>query len=34
MKPNLTPGKMAQWICPPRRGTNGKAVDFEYVRTA
>jgi benzoyl-CoA 2,3-dioxygenase component B len=27
------PGKMANWIAPPKRGINGKPVDFEYVRT-
>jgi benzoyl-CoA 2,3-dioxygenase component B len=27
------PGKMANWIAPPRRGINGMPVDFEYVRT-
>jgi benzoyl-CoA 2,3-dioxygenase component B len=26
------PGKMANWIAPPRRGVKGKPADFEYVR--
>jgi benzoyl-CoA 2,3-dioxygenase component B len=26
------PGKVANWIAPPRRGINKQAVDFEYVR--
>ena len=26
------PGKMAQWIAPPRKGIGGKGLDFEYVR--
>jgi benzoyl-CoA 2,3-dioxygenase component B len=33
MKPVMEPGKMANWIAPPKRGIGGKAVDFEYVRT-
>ncbi|MCB9684023.1 MAG: benzoyl-CoA 2,3-epoxidase subunit BoxB [Alphaproteobacteria bacterium] len=28
----LEPGKMANWIAPPRRGIDDKAEDFEYVR--
>jgi benzoyl-CoA 2,3-dioxygenase component B len=31
-KPIFEPGKMANWIAPPRRGINGKPIDFEYVR--
>jgi benzoyl-CoA 2,3-dioxygenase component B len=27
------PGKMANWIAPPKRGINAMPVDFEYVRT-
>ncbi len=26
------PGKVANWIAPPRRGINRQALDFEYVR--
>ena len=26
-------GKFANYIAPPRRGINQKAIDFEYVRT-
>ncbi len=26
------PGKMASWIAPPKRGINGQALDFEYVK--
>ncbi|ANK80739.1 MAG: benzoyl-CoA oxygenase subunit B [Rhizobiales bacterium NRL2] len=32
MKPVYEPGKFAAWIAPPRRGINGRPVDFEYVR--
>jgi len=32
MKPVHDPGKIAQWIGPPRRGINGQEFDFEYVR--
>jgi benzoyl-CoA 2,3-dioxygenase component B len=28
------PGLMATWIAPPKRGINGKPMDFEYVRFA
>ncbi|MGM0578558.1 MAG: benzoyl-CoA 2,3-epoxidase subunit BoxB [Myxococcota bacterium] len=28
------PGKVAHWIAPPRKGINGKPLDFEYVRFA
>jgi benzoyl-CoA 2,3-dioxygenase component B len=26
------PGKFANWIAPPSRGTNNQSVDFEYIR--
>jgi benzoyl-CoA 2,3-dioxygenase component B len=26
------PGKIAQWIAPPRRGINGRPFEFDYVR--
>jgi benzoyl-CoA 2,3-dioxygenase component B len=26
------PGKFANWIAPPSRGTNNQTVDFEYIR--
>jgi len=26
------PGKMAHWIAAPRKGINGQALDYEYVR--
>ncbi len=32
MQPVFEPGKMANWISPPKRGVNGQEVDFEYVR--
>ncbi len=32
MKPVYERGKMAHWIAPPRRGIDGKPLDFEYVR--
>lgn len=32
MQPVTEPGKMANWIAAPRRGINGQAVEFEYVR--
>ena len=32
MTPVYEPGKYAGWIAPPRRGINGKPIDFEYVR--
>ena len=28
------PGKMANWIAPPRKGVNGQDIAFEYVRRA
>jgi benzoyl-CoA 2,3-dioxygenase component B len=30
----VEPGKMANWIAPPKRGVKGRPVDFEYVRFA
>ncbi|MCB9674390.1 MAG: benzoyl-CoA 2,3-epoxidase subunit BoxB [Alphaproteobacteria bacterium] len=33
MQPVYAPGKMANWIAAPRRGINGQALEFEYVRT-
>ena len=27
----VEPGKFASWIAPPRRGINGRPLDFEYV---
>jgi benzoyl-CoA 2,3-dioxygenase component B len=33
MKPVLEPGKIANWISPPKRGINRLGFDFEYVRT-
>ncbi len=32
MLPVTQPGKIAGWIAPPRKGVNGMAEDFEYVR--
>ncbi|MCB9676693.1 MAG: benzoyl-CoA 2,3-epoxidase subunit BoxB [Alphaproteobacteria bacterium] len=32
MKAVYEPGKMANWIAPPRRGIDGHTVEFEYVR--
>ncbi len=34
MKPCLEPGKIANWIAPPRRGINGQPFEYEYVRMA
>ena len=34
MQPVTEPGKMAQWIAPPRSGVDGKPLAFEYVRRA
>ncbi len=31
-RPIYEPGKMAQWIAPPKQGIKGRPVDFEYVR--
>jgi len=32
MKPVYEPGAFASWIAPPRRGIDGKPLDFEYVK--
>ena len=32
MHPVYEPGKMANWIAAPRKGINGQAAEFEYVR--
>ncbi|HUS68966.1 MAG TPA: benzoyl-CoA 2,3-epoxidase subunit BoxB [Kofleriaceae bacterium] len=32
MQPVTAPGKIAQWIAPPRKGINGQPFEFEYVR--
>lgn len=32
MKPVYEPGQFANWIAPPRKGINGKPVDFQYVK--
>ena len=32
MKPVYEPGKMANWVAAPRKGINGQALDYEYVR--
>jgi benzoyl-CoA 2,3-dioxygenase component B len=34
MHPVQEPGKIAQWIAPPRKGINGQPFAFEYVRKA
>ncbi len=34
MKPCLEPGKIANWIAPPRRGINGQPFEYEYVKLA
>jgi benzoyl-CoA 2,3-epoxidase subunit B len=31
-RPVVEPGKMANWIAPPKRGLKGRPLDFEYVR--
>ena len=31
MIPVLEPGKMANWIAPPKRGIHGKPLDYDYV---
>ena len=31
-KPIYEPGKVANWIAPPKQGIRGKPVEFEYVR--
>ena len=32
MRPVTEPGKIAQWIAPPKKGINSQQSDFEYVR--
>lgn len=32
MKPVYEPGRVANWIAPPRQGVNGQPLDFEYVK--
>ncbi len=32
MKPCHTPGQIANWIAPPRRGIHGNPFEFQYVR--
>ena len=32
MQSVTAPGKIAQWIAPPRKGINGQPFEFEYVR--
>ena len=32
MQPVTQPGRVAGWIAAPKKGVNGMAVDFEYVR--
>jgi len=32
MVPVYEPGAYASWIAPPKKGINGKPVDFEYVK--
>ena len=34
MVPVYEPGKIANWIAPPKTGVNGKPFDFEYVKRA
>lgn len=34
MQPVTEPGKMANWIAPPRSTVDGRPLDFEYVRRA
>ena len=34
MRPELTPGKFASWIAPPKVGIDNKPGDFEYVKIA
>jgi benzoyl-CoA 2,3-dioxygenase component B len=31
-EPITTPGKMANWIAPPKSGIKGRPIDYEYVR--
>ena len=32
MKPCYEPGKFANWIAPPRKGIEGRPIEFEYVK--
>lgn len=32
MQPVHQPGKIAQWIAPPRKGINGQPFEFQYVK--
>ena len=32
MQPVVEPGKIANWIAPPRRGINNNDFDFTYVK--
>ncbi|HEY8432782.1 MAG TPA: benzoyl-CoA 2,3-epoxidase subunit BoxB, partial [Sandaracinaceae bacterium] len=32
MQPVYEPGKIANWIAPPKKGINGQPFEFEYVR--
>ncbi len=32
MVPVLEPGRMANWIAPPKRGIHGRPLDYQYVR--
>jgi benzoyl-CoA 2,3-dioxygenase component B len=32
MQPVLEPGKVANWIAPPKKGLNNQPTDYEYVR--
>jgi benzoyl-CoA 2,3-epoxidase subunit B len=34
MRPVFEPGKIADWIAPPRSGINGQPFDYEYVHLA
>jgi len=34
MKPCFSPGEVAQWIAPPRKGINKLGTDYEYLRFA
>jgi len=33
MKPVLEPGKIANWIAPPKRGINKQPFEYQYIRT-
>ncbi len=34
MKPELEPGRFAQWIAPPKAGVDGKPAGYQYVKLA